>query len=224
MLANDNVPDWGPGAEGANSTSSAQDSPGVRLKLDDPQVPPGASANGASTFTAETSRLVEPGLLTDSDCVGDCEAIEADPKSSVVWSLLISGAATALASPANATISGDGVPVLNTLSPPVRAPGAVGEKRTSTEHDAPCAMIIAAAHPPVVPPTSTNSLLFVLMAPNVKLPGPALVMMTLSADDGWPTAVVPGNAVGLGEASRAGTGRLVATPASATLSGLPAAP
>ena len=187
-------------------------------------MPPGASANGAPTFTAETSRLVEPVLLNDRGCVGDCVAIEADPKSSAVLSLLISGAATALASPANATISGDGVPVLTMLNPPVRAPGAAGEKRTSTEHDAPCAMIIPAAHPPVVPPTSTNSLPFVLMAPNVKLPGPALVMMTLSADDGWPTAVIPGNATGLGEASRTGTGRLVPTPASATLSALPAAP
>ena len=114
--------------------------------------------------------------------------------------------------------------MLDTLTVPLLAPGAVGEKRISMAQAALCATTSVAAQFPFAPPTSTNSLLLAAMIPSVTLPGPLLVMVTRWIAEGWPTAVTPGNAIEFGDASTTGTGSALPVPASVTVSGLPATP
>ena len=136
MLAKDSVPDCEPDAVGANCTWSMQDCAGVRLNAVAAQVPPGTKANGVPTVTAVTSRFVEPVLVNQTCCAGDCAATDTDPKFNAVRSLLIPGDATLVASPDSAMDSRDGVPLLETLSDPALAPDAEGVKRTSIVQEA----------------------------------------------------------------------------------------
>jgi len=206
----------------AKVTVTVQPLPGAKANGGEPQVPPLATPNGLPVAdNALTTRLVLPLLINATVCEAAGSPADSLPKFTCVGAGASAGAATAEPVPLSIAVASDGEPLLDTVSVPARAPAVPGEKLRSMVQLLPAAMTWPFAQPPDAVTTEKSA--EAVMALIVTLPGPALLKLTRSGNDDWPTAITPAKAKLDRESDTAATGVALPVPVSTIEDGLPAA-